>query len=148
MKYRLKDRNLQARLDQISLGDFSKSLDAFDSEGGKDGIFVTFGTPDDEIPMKRFSARFRRDELQEVPPYDPTRWNVWPDVDPPDNVPMQVEVRSVYDNGEIQEIPRFVGCAVSFCGSWTNVGPIHKAEIVLFRPWQSPDLETLVRKKS
>ena len=98
MKYRLKDRELQAKLDEISGGDFSKTLDEWDflvlrSKPGeeKGGISISFG-PIGPAERCRFKANFSFEELEEVPEYDPHGWNSWPGVEPPEDVLMRLEI--------------------------------------------------------
>lgn len=90
MKYRLKDRELQEKLDAISGGDFSKRLQ--DPAKSEEGFAVAY---DDfpEINGLRHLSLFLADEIEEVPEYDPSAWNEWPDVEPPEHVLMQVEFK-------------------------------------------------------
>lgn len=77
MKLRLKDKNLQNRLDRFTNGEFSKNLQQI-SDLTKDGSFVgvmcgdripdlDIKTPGGGIPALRFSFHFNRDEIEEVP---------------------------------------------------------------------------------
>ena len=155
MKIRLKDRALQRKLDEISGGDFTKSLEVFDYLGEKDGIFCTFGKAIDDLPMTLFSARFRKDELEEDREYDPAGWNVWPEVEPPRDVSLRIEVREPDEDLDTPE-PRFGKIRKKACACFDGLDwyfwpgepfgariYIEKGEIVRFRPWVGPGEETV-----
>lgn len=102
-KYRLKDQELQKKLDEISDGEFSKNLHKFDEDHfasywGKT-IFFTINEDDDGEELEeskyvrepQFGVWFNIGEIEEVPEYDPNAWNSYPDVTPPEDVPMRVE---------------------------------------------------------
>ena len=102
-KYRLKDQELQKKLDEISDGEFSKNLHKFDenhfaSYWGKT-IFFTINEDDDgeeleeseHIREPQFGVWFNIGEIEEVPEYNPNEWNSYPDVKPPEGVLMRVE---------------------------------------------------------
>lgn len=106
-KYRLKDRELQKKLDEISDGEFSKNLHKFDenhfaSYWGKT-IFFTINEDDDgeeleeskHIREPQFGVWFNIGEIEEVPEYDPNAWNRFPEVEPPEGVLMRVEAEGV-----------------------------------------------------
>lgn len=97
MKYRLKDRALQKKLDDISDGDFSRCLnDFFKNCNIKILPFtaICFGqiVAEDGTFFHRFTARVLEDEIEEVPEYDPRAWNKFPEVTPPKEQDMRVEV--------------------------------------------------------
>lgn len=93
MKYRLKDRELQWKLDEISDGDFSARLhkerelikDSFQKEPRLHVLWFGEGS--------QFSAALYADMLEEVREYDPHGWNDFPEVEPPEGVWMRVEWR-------------------------------------------------------
>ena len=93
MKYRLKDRELQRKLDEISDGDFSARLhkerelikDSFQNEPRLHVLWFGEGS--------QFSAALYADMLEEVREYDPHGWNDFPEVEPPEGVWMRVEWR-------------------------------------------------------
>lgn len=89
MKYRLKDRELQEKLDAISGGDFSKKLQ--DPAKSEEGFAVAYGDFP-EINGLRHLSIFLADEIEEVPEYDPNAWNEWPDVTPPEKVLLRAEI--------------------------------------------------------
>lgn len=86
MKYRLKHKYTQKRLDEISNGDFTERLQESVSDVVP-CVVVMFG----EFP--HYTATFDRKEIEEIPAiYDPTIWNEWPNAEPPHNVLMRVEI--------------------------------------------------------
>lgn len=106
-KYRLKDQELQKKLDEISDGEFSKNLHKFDenhfaSYWGKT-IFFTINEDDDgeeleeskHIREPQFGVWFNIGEIEKVPEYSPNEWNSYPDVTPPEDVLMRVEAEGV-----------------------------------------------------
>lgn len=102
MKYRLKDRELQEKLDEISDGDFSKRLEEVDpninaprSEGG---IYVSFGKIQFGAGFSDGQGHFRQYQIAILfkylileKTYDPHSWNEWPAVTPPEGVLMRIE---------------------------------------------------------
>ena len=104
MKYRLKDRGLQKKLDEISDGSFSSRL--ADVSGEIPNLFrqsistrIYFGD------KYQFSLHATQDMLEEVPEYDPHKWNEYPEVTPPEGVWMRVECNQmktclVFENGK------------------------------------------------
>lgn len=105
MKYRLKDRELQRKLDEISDGDFSARLhkerelikDSFQKEPRLHVLWFGEGS--------QLSAALYADMLEEVREYDPHGWNSFPEVEPPEGVLMRVECNQiktclVFENGK------------------------------------------------
>ena len=138
MRYRLKNRALKEKLDAISGNDFSKMLNTeaqrtFVGVLGREIVRVYFG--DFDALTNRFSVIFELDELEEVPEYDPHKWNPYPEVTPPKEQDMRVEV------GE--------GCGYMAWWDGFNwrTGNHHyeKANFLenvkRFRPWDGPDEE-------
>ena len=105
MKYRLKDRELQKKLDDISNGDFSKSLDistqrlidvyhqdGLDFNLDTDRVFVEFGNSVKVCTQqKQFRACFEPGTIEARKEYNPKAWNRWPEVKPPNNVLMRIQ---------------------------------------------------------
>lgn len=99
MTVRLKDSELQKKLDEISGGDFSKALmsENISNYGDSDVIDIYYG--DQYCYPGSFTKKFSRhhirlfkSEIEQVNNYDPTKWNLWPEVTPPYNVLMRAEV--------------------------------------------------------
>ena len=94
MKYRLKDRAMQAKLDALSGGDFSLKLQEQVTPYKLTLTFVEVGFSREKGKNTRwFTATFRTDEIEKVPEYDPNAWNGWPAMEPPEDVLMQVEFK-------------------------------------------------------
>ena len=144
MKYRLKDRAFQEKLDAISGGDFSKNLQ--DPAKSEKGFAVAYGDFP-EINGLRHLSLFLADEIEEVPEYDPTRWNEWPGVEPPEDTLLRIEVitkRIDWDTPEPRGGKvRCRGCATYRSGFWMLGEKIqlNEGETVRFRPWVDPNEE-------
>lgn len=94
-KYLLKDADLQHHLDAISGGEFSEALKSGNVEFDEDGFAtVRFGSSKHEnnktLVTEKFSVFLHKDELEELPEYNPDAWNHYPEVTPPENTWMRV----------------------------------------------------------
>ena len=89
MTWHLKDRELEKKLEEFTGGNFVNSLNQVIESDGIDSEFVVwvgFGRKllgDDD---KDNCLRFRTDELEEIPDYNPKDWNDSRKVKPPRNV--------------------------------------------------------------
>ena len=95
-KYKLKNRVLQGHLDVISGGEFSEVLKSGNVEFDEDGFAtVRFGSSKHEnnktLVTEKFSVFLHKDEVIKLAEYDPTKWNRYPEVTPPENEWMRVE---------------------------------------------------------
>ena len=127
MTWKLKDRELQKKLDEFSNGELNKRLS--ESIDPTD-FFLTF-TVEDGVTI-----RLGLDARALIPNnYNPHKWNRFPDVTPPEGVPMRAQFLH-YDC-------LMKGCyAVYKKGRWMNeYGREDDREIVWFRPWLNPDEE-------
>ena len=139
MKYRLKDRELQKKLDEISDGDFSARLhkerelikDSFKKEPRLHVLWFGEGS--------QFSAALYADMLEEVREYDPHKWNEYPEVTPPEGVLMRVECR---DGRKACAKYRLFIEGGSWCdvngGAWPKA---YSQSVARFRPWDEEDEE-------
>lgn len=138
MKYRLKDRELQKKLDEISDGSFSSRL--ADVSGEIPNLFrqsistrIYFGD------KYQFSLHATQDMLEEVPEYDPHGWNIFPEVEPPEGVLMRVECR---DGRKACAKYRLFIEGGSWCdvngGAWPEA---YSQSVARFRPWNEEDKE-------
>lgn len=157
MKYRLKDKELQRKLDEISGGDFSPRLqDVWSTNEGRS--VATFGFGDelrDDLILRKFRATFYEDEIEAIPEYDPNRWNEWPSVEPPEKTLLRIEVITERI-GEGTPEPsggkvRCRGCATYSHGFWMlgEKITVKPRETVRFRPWDdttAPTKSTLNKK--
>lgn len=129
MKYRLKDQAMQAKLDDLTEGGFSKVLEK--------GIPPTFFCEEFLFLGAGFIlVRLFESAFEEVPQYDPTKWNVWPDVEPPESVSMRAEVLSKDGKVFAKGAAYFKEGDWNIAGSWLN-----SDRRVRFRPWDDPDEE-------
>lgn len=137
MKYRLKDRELQKKLDEISDGDFSARLhkerelikDSFKKEPRLHVLWFGEGS--------QFSAALYADMLEEVAEYDPHGWNDFPEVEPPEGVLMRVECR---DGRKACAKYRLFIEGGSWCdvngGAWPEA---YSQSVARFRSWDEED---------
>lgn len=144
MKYRLKDRELQKKLDEISKGDLSDALEVCSAavasalKRGKPTT-IWFGV------QPQLSLEITSDMLEEVREYDPRAWNDYSKVNPPEGVLMCVEC---HDGSKACAQLRFFE-REGFCrpeGLWCDIDgtpwPIADSDaVVRFRPWDDPDGE-------
>ena len=151
-KYRLKDRDLQAKLDELSGGEFSKNLYLFDDEHfasgwGKNICFTqTEDENGEELEEPRtdkqpqFAVFFNANEVEAVPEYNPHKWNLWPDVTPPEGVLMRVEF--IWNDGSPGRC-----CGKLWNGVWVSSDDLNlEIECVKrFRPWD--DTTSTLSKK-
>lgn len=85
MKIRLKNQQYQQELDKALHGKLSEALESLEKINFSicGGVIVKAG------PLKFF---FSDDEFELIPEqYDPNAWNNYPEVTPPEGVPMRVE---------------------------------------------------------
>ena len=160
MKYRLKDRALQEKLDALSNGEFTKNLHSWSEEkdGGESKIWCSYWGKNihwetwDEMEEETYQGKtpqfevwFYFSDLEEVPEYDPHKWNEWPDVEPPAHVLMRVEILTQRFDQDGPEPrggrPRFRGCA-KFDGQYwdfRDMAHLSAGETVRFRPWEGKE---------
>ena len=120
MTYRLKDKELQKKLDDISRGEFSQKL----NEGAKlNGILGVF-----EVRFNICGVYV--EERQE---YNPKSWNDFPSVTPPEGVWMRCESDS--DGDEIFRFGACFSCCADSFGEWRDSegACVH---VDRFRPWE------------
>lgn len=144
MRFRLKDRELQKKLDEISKGDLSDALEVCSAavasalKRGKPTT-IWFGV------QPQLSLEITYDMLEEVREYDPRAWNDYSKVNPPEGVLMRVEC---HDGSKACAQLRFFE-REGFCrpeGLWCDIDgtpwPIADSDAVVhFRPWDDPDGE-------
>lgn len=126
-KYRLKDQELQKKLDEISGGGFTEALRSvknpsclvFQARNGGPAMSIMLTDQDIELFWE----------------YNPDDWNVYPDITPPEGVWMRTEHR---DETDTPGILRKVG-AVFQNGAWRNsTGEAYPSHISVkrYRPWE------------
>lgn len=136
MKCELKDKVLHQRLDRLSDGDFSKRLNELTLDGFSPEVTfaVKFGKPVGYC--HRFLTVFQVKEILIHEEYDASKWNSYPKVVPPENVPLRIEIRRASDNH--QTVQRL--CAQYVGSSWytDDVRPIfiNQGDDVQFTSWE------------
>lgn len=83
--YRLRDRKLQQKLDELSHGAFSEMLKTM----GR--FLVEKPATNIQLGESRFTVTLFKEDLEIAPEYNPHDWNIFPDVTPPEGVLMLVE---------------------------------------------------------
>ena len=124
MAWRLKDKKLEAELNKLSNGEFSKRL----NEAVKSGVSSISLTINDGKVAIFLDGR----DLEHLRDYNPNAWNEYPAVTPPEHTWMRVEL--LYPNGNKTRLGlRFVG------DQWMDeAGVVYLClgcESVRFRPW-------------
>lgn len=139
MKYRLKDRGLQKKLDELSDGDFSKQLALNYKRICSDLEFlmqITLWFCKKEGPLH--ALVITPDMVEEVREYDPHKWNDFPEVEPPEDVWMRVE-RCV-DGRTYHFAARYVPVGDSEDYEWLSEANL-SIDVDRFRPWDEEDEE-------
>ena len=133
MKYRLKDRVLQWKLE--SIGGKNNVRKAIDEHLEKDGgVMFAFDVSD----KCRITIGITKDELeldQEYGPhaYDPHDWNKFPDVKPPEGVWMRTE----YVSRTTGETTKTAARYEEFEGNFYWFDELDfETEVDRFRPWE------------
>ena len=128
MTFRLKDRELQKKLDEISGGDFSVRLN---DEGKIDrSIKICFCLMDFDA---HFDYEVFPDMVEEVQEYNPKAWNNFPEVEPPEDVLMRVELN---DGGRKCALFHHFSDGDSWCHPDGSCLPKFYSDCVTrFRPW-------------
>lgn len=93
MTWRLKDRDLEKKLIAID-PEFVDKLQI--KEGcGKHDFYLDLGgcVYCGDVGVPKIQVYFVQEDLEEVPEYNPHKWNEYPKVTPPDNVLMLVEFK-------------------------------------------------------
>lgn len=144
MKYRLKDQELQKKLDEISNGDFSRQIEGhlqsirgYGMSGADYRLFFGELSGRYEI-VNRFSMLLYEHEIEVFEEYDPNDWNNFPEVTPPEGVLMRVEQVQFKTHEEAKGIT-IRKCAIFRKGEWVDdvVGyPLASIENCRFRPWE------------
>lgn len=108
-KYRLKDQELQKKLDEISGGSFTESL-----ENIKKPSCIVFQARNGGPAM---SVNLTKQDIEQFLEYNPNDWNIWPEVAPPKDVYMRVELRTKGTDLDTPE-PRLGKVYFQGCGYW------------------------------
>ena len=137
MKYRLKNKELQKKLDDLWGNRFSEELnDECKRTGSTGNIYMSLpidpATDKDEKRYSFVTFHFMREDIERFVEYNPNGWNNFPEVTPPRNVLM----RCVWVDLSCNTLHY----AARFDGSWRD----DEGRIVAvdrFRPWDEEDEE-------
>lgn len=138
MRYRLKDKELQKTLDEISNGGFSRSLNKTVRRLGHDNghrFLIDFCETFTEYGLsQRYSARFWGYEIEEDIEYKQNAWNSYPEVTPPTCVLMRVETKS---GGRFCASYRTFSDGACWCHADGTIMPeTLSSSIIRFRSWE------------
>ena len=143
MKYRIKDHELQRKLDEATDGEFSRRLQ--NDRERMDGMILIgcMGMIEDRrrhnhTKLQRMTLCFATDEIEEVAEYDPHGWNAFPEVEPPEGVWMRGE-RCV-DGRTYHFAARYVPVGDSEDYEWLSEANL-SIDVDRFRPWDQEDEE-------
>lgn len=142
MKYRLKDKDLQDLLDQISAEDFSAQLKEVASFKDYPNPFARTRTIYFDLnhaaPVM-LSVEITPEMVEKVEEYTPKAWNHFPEVTPPEGVWMRLEI--FRSNTQEQHLYRKSAKFVRGAWRYEKDEEIHLKEQddVRFRPWLTDD---------
>ncbi len=153
MKYRLKDQELQKRLDAVCGGRFCFSArlqEECKKQMGDEVIHVEVffmgeevGSDEDNEPENSILhlVRIPKSKIEVIPEYDANDWNPWPQVTPPEGVLMRFEATYKSEPGLT-----YRHCAEFNVGVWEDDlfgGKIIASELASarFRPWDDVEKE-------
>lgn len=143
MKYRIKDHELQRKLDEATDGEFSRRLQTDRERMGRMILIGCMGMIEDRrrhnhTKHQRMTLCFAPDEIEEVAEYDPHKWNDFHEVEPPEDVWMRVE-RCV-DGRTYHFAARYVPVGDSEDYEWLSEANL-SIDVDRFRPWDEEDEE-------
>ena len=133
-KYRLKDQELQKKLDEISGGSFTESLESI-----KKPSCIVFQARNGGPAM---SVNLMKQDIEQFLEYNPNDWNIFPDVTPPEGVMMRCIIKTPGRNldGPEPELPKI--CART-SGVWDGrrwqffgYGSLCEGSTVEYRTWE------------
>lgn len=134
MRFRLKDRELQKKLDEISNGGLSRML-------GRLPYYTTQSSEPDFLHFSKnphLMLEVTSDMLESLREYNPHGWNAFPEVEPPEGVWMRVE-RCV-DGRTYHFAARYVPVGDSEDYEWLSEANL-SIDVDRFRPWDQEDEE-------
>ncbi len=132
--YRLRDRELQQKLDEISGGCFTEALESI-----KKPSCIVFQARNGGPAM---SVNLTKQDIEQFLEYNPNDWNVFPDVTPPEGVMMRCIIKTPGRNldGPEPELPKI--CART-SGVWDGrrwqffgYGSLCEGSTVEYRTWE------------
>lgn len=132
MKYRLRNQELQKKLDELSGGVFSRRLNDTAHIWANDPDVASISWETGLEKQTIFKVWISRSDIEEIPGYDPHAWNAFPDVTPPEKVTlMRVEYVDLFG-------AKRKSCATYCGGVWIRFddGSVIEGKSIRFRPWE------------
>lgn len=136
MTWHLKDRELEKKLIAID-PEFIDKLQRKEGYGNY-GFYLDLGgyVCSGDCGVPKIQIYLVREELEEVPEYNPKAWNEYPAVTPPDNVLMRLEFTETESTGK----PKRHYVAATFNGITWGTRDNYSAGVEMikcrFRPWE------------
>lgn len=135
-KFKLKDAELQKKLDEITDGDFSAQLKAGQLKRDLSAnTFSVWAGKFDGWGHGRLQINLLPSELEEIKDFNPQEWNAFPEVTPPEGVLMRIERKRF---GKVLR-----DCAIFDHGEWfltvddeATAESITFDDVVRFRQWE------------
>lgn len=144
MSWHLKDRDFEKKLNETSRQNhtFSDSLNEIVSRISKEdlesavGFVVDFHRigPKGDV-LTHCQLEISKDEVENIPDYNPYDWNKFPETTPPTNVLMRLEITRVTSHSQ----HTYHNAAIFLGGRWRygrNYIEIKDGDDVRFRPWE------------
>lgn len=131
MKYRLKNKELQAKLEAID-PDFSVVMSYSCGNGGSDAYVILLPSKGVEMTIK-----ISKSALEEAHTFDPKAWNKWPEVLPPKRGYYRVE----YEKNNLTKKAAWMWDGLGWKirpGTYFLLDSANK-EGIRFKPWDDPD---------
>ena len=142
IRYELKDKERQAALEK-ALPVFKKMLQhACENHRPKyfdehKSVAVFYSTVDGTWGSGEWMIELPTDDIEVIKEYDPNKWNNYPEVTPPEGVPMRIE-------GQYAKRPEleYYGALMYLEGAWHFADTVEIADNVIverFRPWNDEE---------
>ena len=131
MAFRLKNKELQKQLEEIGGEQNVKKAITEYEENDFGGVVFAFSINENF----RITVGTTKDEIEEVPEYNPNAWNDYPAVLPPENVWMRVELNNP-DGSVFRDVARFVEDGGAYYWVDQIKNDIPNFQVARFRPWE------------
>lgn len=143
MQYRLRNHELHRLLNDLTQGEFERTLEKLMNRGPEMSDLLAAASGERKLGELSVPIMIAPADIESVPHYDRTGWNRWPEVTPPDDVPMAVEYRSKWDERKIEPTRT---CWVFRRGRWFWLDGRMSSDYVTddkkdirFTPWRPED---------
>ena len=138
MKYRLKNQDLQQRIETFLGKEFFEEV--LRKGNVEDGLLTVYA---DLSETSYVDIEIDVDDIEAIPEYDPDNWNDFPAVTPPEGEWMRIECVETDESGMPESIgirSRYIRSYVTGEFQWTGIDGEWLDDyykVVRFRPWDS-----------